>query len=85
MRRSHVVCAVIITLLGCGSLSFAETATELNEKGEAAYKAKDYAKAVEYYTEVLKLEPNRHETIYARGVNYYKLKRYDEALGGCRT
>ena len=67
MRRSHFVCAVIITLLGCGSLSFAET-------------AKDYAKAVEYYAEALKLEPERPETIYVRGVNYDKPERYDDAL-----
>jgi tetratricopeptide (TPR) repeat protein len=80
MRKSHFVCTVIVALLGCWTLSFAETAKEFNDKGEAAYKAKDYAKAVEYYTEVLKLEPTRHETIYARGVNYYKLKRYDDAL-----
>jgi tetratricopeptide (TPR) repeat protein len=79
MRISHFVCAVIITLLGCGSPSFAETAMEYRDKGEAAQKAKDYAKAVEYYTEALKLEPERNETIYARGVNYYKLKRYLDA------
>jgi tetratricopeptide (TPR) repeat protein len=80
VRRSHFVCAVLVLLLGCWSLSFAETAKEFHDKGEAAYKAKDYAKAVEYYTEALKLEPDRHETIYARGVNYYNLKRYDDAL-----
>ncbi len=80
MRKSHVVCAVLIAVLVSCGLSFAETDKEFNDKGEAAYKAKDYAKAVEYYTEVLNLEPNRHETIYARGVNYYKLKKYDDAL-----
>ncbi len=80
MRKSHFVCAVFVVVFMSWGLSFAETAQEFNDKGEAAYKAKDYAKAVEYYTEVLKLEPERHETIYARGVNYYKLKKYDDAL-----
>ncbi len=80
MRKSHLVCAILVAVFLPWGLSFAETAKEFNDKGEAAYKAKDYAKAVEYYTEVIKLEPGRHETIYARGVNYYKLKKFDEAL-----
>lgn len=90
MRKSHFVVAALVALVGCWSLLFAKTpqlltvsgftAQELHAKGEAAYNAKDYAKAIELYTEALKLEPDRHETIYSRGVNYYKLKKYDEAL-----
>jgi tetratricopeptide (TPR) repeat protein len=80
MRRSYFVCTVFVALLVCWSLSIAETAKEFQDKGETAYKAKDYAKAVECYTEALKFEPNRHDTIYARGVNYYMLKKYDDAL-----
>jgi tetratricopeptide (TPR) repeat protein len=80
MRRRYFLCVIFVALVGCWSLSLAETAKEFHDKGEAANKAKDYAKAVEYYTEALELEPDRHETVYSRGVNYYKLKRYDDAL-----
>jgi tetratricopeptide (TPR) repeat protein len=80
MRKSHFVCAVLVAVLGCWSLSCAENAEEWHAKGETAYKAKQYGKAVECYTEVLNLEPNRHETTYTRGVNYYKLGKYGDAL-----
>lgn len=78
MRYSigSLICAISV----CCCLSWAETSQDFHRKGEEAYKAKDYVRAVEYYTEALKIQPERHETIYARGVNYYKLKRYDEAL-----
>ncbi len=35
---------------------------------------------MEYYTEALKIEPKRYETVYSRGVNYYKLGEYEKAL-----
>ena len=67
-------------LLACDCLSWAETGKELHVKGEEAYEVKKYEKAVEYYTEALKLDPGRHETVYARGVNYYKLGKSNQAL-----
>jgi len=79
MRRNEVFLALIL-ILAWTCPSFAETAQEFHVQGETAYKAKNYAKAVEAYTEALKLEPNRHETIYARGVNLFKLKKFDDAL-----
>jgi tetratricopeptide (TPR) repeat protein len=80
MKRVHSSAIVLGVLLACCCLSWAETAKELQAKGEEAYKAKQYQKAVEFYTEALKIEPERHETVYSRGVNYYKLGKRDQAL-----
>ena len=80
MKRKCLIGILVGAVLAWGSISSAETAQELHAKGEEAYKAKEYRKAVEYYTEALKIEPERHETIYCRGVNYYKLAEWDQAL-----
>lgn len=81
MKKKLFVCAVFGGLLACWSLSFAQTYKEYYDKGEAAYEAKeDYGKAVEYYTEILKTQPERLDAIYVRGVYYFRLKKYDEAL-----
>lgn len=81
MRKSHFICAVLVGLLVCCSLSLAQTYKEYYDKGEAAYEAReDYANDVEHFTQVLKIEPERHVAIYCRGVNYFRLGRYEEAL-----
>ncbi|MGO9568853.1 MAG: tetratricopeptide repeat protein [Desulfomonilaceae bacterium] len=53
-----------------------QTAQDLHNEGEAAYKEGNCAKAVECYTKALKVDPECHESRYARAVNYYKLKNY---------
>lgn len=80
MKRKYLIGILIGAVLAWGGISSAETAQELHAKGEEAYKAQKYKKAVEYYTEALKIEPERHETIYCRGVNYYKIAEWDLAL-----
>src|SRR5271157_1621984 len=80
MKRTCCIGLLISALLACSSLLWAETAKELHVKGEEAHKAKNYEKAVEYYTEALKIEPKRYETLYSRGVNHYKLAEYEKAL-----
>ncbi len=80
MKRVYFVAILICTFFACCCSSWAETAKELHAKGEEAYKAQKYKQAVEYYTEALKIEPERHETIYCRGVNYYNLGEWDKAL-----
>jgi tetratricopeptide (TPR) repeat protein len=80
MKRKHFIGILFSMVLACGSLAWAETAQELHAKGEEAYRAKQYKKAVEFYSEALKMEPERHETIYCRGINYYKLAEWDQAL-----
>ena len=50
------------------------------ELGNAAFKAQDYNKAVEHYTEAIAANPTDH-TIYGnRSASYHNLKKYDEAL-----
>lgn len=80
MKGRYSICVLIGLVLACGGVSWAETAQELHTKGEEAFKAKQYKKAVECYTEALKIEPDRHETLYCRGVNYYKLAEWEHAL-----
>ena len=48
MRKGHFVCAVFVALLAYWNLSFAETAKEFHDKGEAVFNANDHAKAVDY-------------------------------------
>jgi len=44
------------------------------ELGNAAFKAKDYNKAVEHYTEAIAASPNEH-TIYGnRSASYHNLR-----------
>src|SRR5208283_3419385 len=80
MKTLHFSGIIVVVLTACYVMSWADTAKELHAKGEEAYKAKKYEKAVEYYTEALKIEPKRYETVYSRGVNYYKLAEYEKAL-----
>ncbi|MGB6063487.1 MAG: tetratricopeptide repeat protein [Desulfomonilaceae bacterium] len=80
MKKVYFVGILICTFVAYCCSSWAETAQELHAKGEDAYKAQKYKQAVEYYTEALKIEPERHETIYCRGVNYHKLGEWDKAL-----
>jgi stress-induced-phosphoprotein 1 len=50
------------------------------ELGNAAFKAQDYTKAVEHYTEAIAATPGDH-TIYGnRSASYHNLKKYNEAL-----
>ena len=50
------------------------------ELGNAAFKAKDYNKAVEHYTEAIAATPNEH-TIYGnRSASYHNLRYFEEAL-----
>jgi stress-induced-phosphoprotein 1 len=54
-------------------------ATE-KEAGNAAFKAKDFLKAVEHYTEAIRANPNDH-TIYGnRSQTYINLKNFNMAL-----
>lgn len=49
--------------------------------GDAYYKKGEYEKAVEAYTEYLRLEPTDIKSLYNRGRAYQELERFDDALG----
>ena len=52
----------------------------LKEQGDTEFKAKNYAKAIEFYAQALVNAPNEH-TIYGNRSNaYLKLKNYEDAL-----
>ena len=50
------------------------------ELGNAAFKAQDFNKAVEHYTEALQATPNEHTILGNRSASYHNLKKYDQAL-----
>ena len=54
-------------------------AQKLVDGGNAAYKSKDYAKAVELYTELLRLKPWDPRAYYNRGNAYYRMNNFDAA------
>lgn len=74
-----LVIAFVVVVAAC-QIAFAETADELDKKGEQAYKARKYEKAVEWYTKALELDPHRQTTMYCRGVNLYLLRKFAGAL-----
>ena len=50
------------------------------DEGNAAFKAKDFSKAIECYTRAIEENPSDH-TIYGnRSASYHNLKKFDEAI-----
>ena len=57
-------------------------ASEESRLADTYYQNKNYNKAIEYYTESLKLKPNDTQSLYRRGRSYEELKQLDKALIG---
>ena len=55
-------------------------AQQLVDRGNAAYKAQDYATAVTMYTELIKLKPSDPRVYYNRGNAYRRLNDLEHAL-----
>ena len=55
-------------------------ASEESRLADTYYQNKNYNKAIEYYTESLKLKPNDTQSLYRRGRSYEELKQFDKAL-----
>ncbi|KAI5286466.1 DnaJ sub C member 7, partial [Ascosphaera acerosa] len=59
----------------------------LKEEGNAAYKAKRYADAIELYSRALEVDPRNREVnsklLHNRGASYSAVQRYDEAVADC--
>ena len=65
------------------TLSSQETnlkAQGLVDRGNAAYRARDYAAALKAYSELIKLKPGDPRVYYNRGNALYKLEKLDSAL-----
>lgn len=50
------------------------------DRGNAAYRAREYATAVEAYSELIKLKPGDPRAYYNRGNAFYKLEKLESAL-----
>ena len=59
-------------LLSCGS--------EESRLADSYYQNKNYNKAIEYYTESLKLEPNDTQSLYRRGRSFEEIKQFQNAI-----
>jgi tetratricopeptide (TPR) repeat protein len=64
----------------CGEVASAETADELDSKGQTAYRSGKYSEAVRFQSEALSIDPERHSSRYRRGVSLYHLGQYSPAL-----
>lgn len=72
MRKVFIALLIIITAVSCKD--------EQSELGDRYFQRGEYQKAVEAYTEYLKLEPTHIKSLYNRGRAYEELKQYDKAL-----
>uniref|UniRef100_A0A7S4NTQ4 STI1 domain-containing protein n=1 Tax=Guillardia theta TaxID=55529 RepID=A0A7S4NTQ4_GUITH len=56
------------------------SAEELKAKGNAAFSAKNYTEAVDFFTQAINLDPNNHVLFSNRSASYAGLHKYDQAL-----
>lgn len=73
---------LLFVLVSCFTLSvFAQSAAELKNAGNAAYRAKNYAEALAKYEEYLKVfEGKDVKTVYNVARISYKLKEYEKSV-----
>jgi tetratricopeptide (TPR) repeat protein len=81
----RIVCAplTIFMLLILPSVLFADDdvkAIEAKQRGDEKFAKKNYDKAIEDYTEAIRLNPKYWSPYYGRGVAYYWKKNYDKAI-----
>jgi len=55
-------------------------ATKWKEKGNAAFKQGDHAKAIEYYTYATEMDPKNPIFFTNRSTAYFKMEKYDKSL-----
>ncbi|MEM9297608.1 MAG: tetratricopeptide repeat protein [Bacteroidota bacterium] len=70
--RHFLILTVLIIVLGCKN--------ENSELGDKLFSKGEYEKAVEAYTEYLRMQPRDIKTIYNRGRAFEELEEYDKAL-----
>lgn len=61
------------------------SADELKAQGNAAFSAKDFAKAVDLFTHAINQDANNHVLYSNRSASYAGLKNYDKALEDANT
>ena len=55
-------------------------AEQFKNKGNDEFKRANYNKAIEYYTESLKLKPNDTQSLYRRGRSFEEIKQFQNAI-----
>lgn len=53
---------------------------EFKEKGNESFKAQDYPKALEFYSQAISIEPNNHVYYSNRSACYFNMNKFEEAL-----
>lgn len=81
MRNSGKVLFTLIAvcIAGC-TRSTVNEAVEASNKGDSHLELNEYPKAIEAYTEAIKLDPSKPDLYYNRGVAYFKSEQYGEAI-----
>lgn len=59
-------------------------ALQCKEKGNAAYKSKDFTTALNHYDEAIKLDPTDMTFISNKSAVYFEMKNYDECIKICQ-
>lgn len=67
----------------CKHLSLCEQALEEKEKGNAAYKKKDFAVALEHYDKAIELDPTNIVFRNNKAAVYFEQKDYDMCIKVC--
>jgi tetratricopeptide (TPR) repeat protein len=65
---------VVLNFLFCAIVCHAQTASDWYSKGFYAVQNKEYQKAVEYYTEAIRLDPSNPNSYNDRGFSKNMLK-----------
>lgn len=53
---------------------------EYLEKGNSAYKLKDFSTALSYFSKCIEADPSNLKAYYCRGLTYLELKKYDASI-----
>jgi tetratricopeptide (TPR) repeat protein len=73
--------AWLLTALACSSQQEqALSALHYFQKGNAAYQAEDYRRAIEHYQMALKFDDASPDVYYNLGLAYYRVSAYDDAV-----
>lgn len=78
MNKNQLILILLILFLTIPAFA-QEYAEKYLEQGVAYDKQGDIAKAIDYYSKAIDIDPNRVEAYYARALDYYWTQEYDKA------
>jgi len=71
---------LILLVLSCNSISFAQTDQEIFENGVLFFKQGLYQEAIDQFSELIKQAPQNADAYKNRGVAYMKQEKFDQAI-----